>query len=362
MKILHIINSLGTGGAEKLIIESLPIMKQSGIDVDLFLLKSDNFPFEITLREDATISIYKSKFSSIYNPLHTLSIIPLLKKYDIVHVHLFPALYWVALSKVVSFSKVKLVFTEHSPSNRRLDKWYFKAIDSIIYSQYTKIISISEKVEEMLIKKMKIHRSKVHLIKNGINLDSISFALPIPKAEIHRFLNNNHTIIIQISRFQAPKDQQTLIKMMKLLPENVILLLVGEGETKLKCEQLTKQLNLEDRIFFLGVRMDVPQLLKTANIVVLSSHYEGLSLASIEALASSKPFIASRVPGLIEVVENVGLLFDASNEVELANLVNALLNDQDFYCDIAQKCLAKSKEYDIIKMVFAEIELYKTLL
>ncbi len=362
MKILQIINSLGTGGAEKLIVESLPIMKKNGIEVDLFLLKSGDFPFEKTFRNNLEFRIYHSQLKSVYNPFHIFKIIQLLKRYDVVHVHLFPALYWVALAKIISFSKTKLVFTEHNTTNRRVDKWYFKAIDAFIYRQYSKIISISEKVNEMLLDKMKIENSKVHLIKNGINLDIINNALLISKNKIHKSLNENHKIIIQISRFQSQKDQQTLIKSMQLLTKNVVLLLVGDGELKKECENLSKQLNLENRVFFLGVRMDVPQLLKTADIVVLSSHYEGLSLASIEGLASGKPFIASNVPGLTEVVENAGLLFEENNEKELANHINNLLKDKNYYNKIAQKCLSKSKEYDINKMVFDEIELYKKLI
>jgi glycosyltransferase involved in cell wall biosynthesis len=361
MKVLHIINSLGTGGAEKLILDSLPIMKKNGIDVDLYLLKSGDYPFEETLR-NSQFSIHNSQFKWFYNPFHIFKIIPVLKKYDIVHVHLFPALYWVALAKVFSFSKTKLIFTEHNTTNRRVDKWYFKIFDGFIYNQYSEIVAISEKVRDMLSDKIKIESSKIHLIKNGINLEAINNALPISRNEIDKSINETHKIIIQISRFQPQKDQKTLIKAMKLLPENVILILVGEGELKTECQELSSQLNLNHRIYFLGVRMDVPSLLKTADIVVLSSHYEGLSLASIEALASGKPFVASKVPGLSDVVENAGLLFEENNETELSKHILDLLQNDKYYDKIVNKCLSKSKEFDIIKMVKDEIELYKRLI
>ncbi len=361
MKVLHIINSLGTGGAEKLILDALPIMKKNGIDVDLYLLKSGEFPFEKSLR-NSKFKIQNSKLSSVYNPFHIFKIITLLKKYNVVHVHLFPAFYWVALAKFISFSKTKLIFTEHNTTNRRVDKWYFKSFDSFIYKRYSKIVSISEKVNDMLVDKMKIDPAKIVLIKNGINLETIKNALPISRNKIHQSLNDNNKIIIQISRFQPQKDQKTLIKAMKVLPENVFLILVGDGELKSECQELSNQLNLNHRIYFLGVRMDVPSLLKTADIVVLSSHYEGLSLASIEALASGKPFVASKVPGLTEVVENAGLLFEENNETELSKHLLDLLQNDKYYNEIANKCLTKSKEFDINKMVKDEIELYKSLI
>ena len=84
---------------------------------------------------------------------------------------------------------------------------------------------------------------------------------------------------------------------MQLLPLEVKLVLAGEGVLKKKCQDLVETLKLKERVVFLGLRMDIPQLLKTADVVVLSSKYEGLSLSSIEGLAAGKPFVASDVPG-----------------------------------------------------------------
>ena len=107
--------------------------------------------------------------------------------------------------------------------------------------------------------------------------------------------------------------------------------------------------------------MDVPELLKTADIVCLSSHYEGLSLASVEGMASGKPFIASNVPGLRDVVSGAGLLFELGDAQGLAKHIEALMQDKAYYEEVAQQCMQRAKAYDIQVMLDKHIALYQSL-
>ncbi len=361
MKILHVINGLGTGGAEKLLLETLPIYNlEKNITVDLLLLNGNEHPFLTQLIKINCCKVFTLGYSSVYNPFLIFKIIPYLKKYTIVHVHLFPALYWVALAKLLSFSKIQLIFTEHNTTNRRMKMPVFKVLDKFIYSQYKKIVTISKKVDFEIKKYLNLKPNQNILIQNGINLQNI-FNAQKNNAIIQEFQLNSKKIIIQVSRFEAQKNQKTLIKAMKYMPDEVVLLLVGSGVLIEECKTLVRNLNLLEKVHFLGIRTDVPSLLKTADFVVLSSHYEGLSLSSVEGLASGKPFIASNVPGLTEVVEGAGLLFKDNDEVELANYIKNLLNNQEFYNETVQKCIERAKNFDIQLMVEKHIELYKTL-
>jgi len=108
MKVLQISNWLYTGGAEKLLLESIPLLNEKGVQVDLALSGDVSTPFLEQLKAKNTNTIYtlKEGNKNVYNPLLIFKIIPFFKKYDIIHVHLFPPLYIVALAKLVSFSKV----------------------------------------------------------------------------------------------------------------------------------------------------------------------------------------------------------------------------------------------------------------
>lgn len=358
MKILHIINSLATGGAEKLLLESIPIYNEKGIISDLLVLNGTKQPFLEELEKTNCCSIYKLGSGSVYNPFLIFRIIPFLKKYDVVHVHLFPSLYWVALAKLISFSNVKLIYTEHSTSNKRRNNLFFKTLDAFIYSKYTKIVSITQQVDFNLKSHLDFKSNKpFEIIQNGLNLNKIKEAKAYDKSDFFEDIHSK--IIIQVARFYEPKDHKTVIKAIALLPKELKLILVGDGILKTELEQLVKALDLQNRILFLGVRKDVLQLLKTADVIVLSSKHEGLSLSCIEGLASGKPFIASNVEGLKEVVKGAGILFELENEKDLAEKIIQLLENENYYNEIVLKCQLKANEFDIDKMTESYLLLYK---
>ena len=152
--------------------------------------------------------------------------------------------------------------------------------------------------------------------------------------------------------------QQTSLQ---YLPQNVKLILVGDGDLIIASKQLVEVLNLKSRVKFLGIRTDVPRLLNTADIIILSSNHEGLSLSNIEGMSVGKPFIGSNVPGLKEIVQGHGLLFEKGNEKELADLILQLINDPDYYKKIANQCYNRAKEFDIDKMIDQYITLYQEI-
>ena len=358
MKILQVINNLVAGGAEKLIIDTVPLYQAEGVVMDVLCLNKTKTPFWELLETKTKGSIIGLSNGSLYNPLLIFKLIPFLKKYDIIHAHLFPTLYWVVLAKWLSFSKAKIVYTEHNTSNSRRNNKVFSFIDRLIYKGVYKVITIAEEVDQNIKKHLRADGEKFVLIKNAVDVTAYVNAIPYPKAD---FFSNDDFILIQVSSFRAQKDQATLINALKHLPEKYKLLLVGVGPTKQEHEQLVVDLELTDRVLFLGTRIDVPKLLKTADIVVLSSFYEGLSLSSIEGMAA-RPFIASNVPGLSDIVKGYGLLFEQGNSEELADLILKLDQDKELYQKVGRQCLERAQQFDVKIMIEKHINLYKSVL
>ena len=167
---------------------------------------------------------------------------------------------------------------------------------------------------------------------------------------------------MQVSRFAAEKDQMTLIRALKLLPNNYDVVLVGNGELLLQYKQRVKELGLSERVHFLGLRDDVPSILKMADIVVLSSNFEGFGLAAVEGMAAGKPVIASNVPGLAEVVSGAGLLFKLHDEYELADHIQKLSENKEYYEEISRRCFMRAKEFDVAVMNAKYKSLYRNLM
>ncbi|WP_368493430.1 glycosyltransferase [Marinitoga sp. 1154] len=362
---LHVINNLGSGGAENLISEMLPIMNNiKGVEVDLLLLTDKNNVFDKKLKEKGIkIEIVpKRKLYSPYNIFYIKDFI-IKNKYDIVHAHLFPTIYWVSLaSKLIFKNKPKFIMTEHSTHNKRREKKYLRFLERKIHFNYDKIISISQKAQENLILWLnpnEKHLNKFIIIENGINVEKFIKAKPYLKREINKKFTEDIKLICMVSRFSEQKDHPTVIKSLKELPENVHLILVGEGKLKSKNIKLASEIGVNKRVHFLGFRNDIPRILKTVDVVVLSSNWEGFGLAAVEGMSAGLPVIASDVPGLNEIVKNAGLLFSKGNSSELASKINELIMNRDKYNEISKKCLFKAYKYDIRKMTKNYINLYE---
>ena len=357
MKILHIIDSLTTGGAERLVSDLAPLQRARGNDVVVLALCGGNTPFRKIL-DDAGIRVFDfGANANLYSPLNIFRIIPFLKKYDIVHAHLFPAQYWVALAKVFSFSKTPLVTTEHSTYNRRRDLAGARVFDRWIYRRYAKIFGISEKTTEALKKHLGDENAPVFTVSNGADIEKIKRVNAVPRNEI--VPETCATFLMQVAGFREAKDQDTVIRALKILPGNVFVAFVGDGVRRAECERLATALGVRERVRFLGVRADVPALLKAADIVVMSSRWEGFGLAAVEGMAAGKPTVASNVPGLAEVVGGAGILFPSSDEKALAKEILKLSGDRVFYEEIAARCSRRANDFDIRKMSDAYCAAYE---
>lgn len=360
MKVVHIINSLESGGAEKLLLDTLPLYNEKRLTTDLIVLNGSDYPFMRALRSLGCCSIYSLGLNSAYNPYYIFKIIPFLKKYDVAHVHLFPSQYWVVIAKFLSGSKIKLVYTEHSNSGRRLKSSFFRGLDPFIYRRFNKVIAISENVAEVVRRHTGLNKT-VEIISNGIIIDTFKNSISTEKIAFFSKNIASVRILIQVASFKDPKDQNTVIRSLIQLPQEVCLVLVGEGILKQESIALAQKLGLSNRVLFLGMRMDVPELLKMADIVVLSSRYEGFSLAAVEGMASGKPVIASNVDSLTTTVKGAGILFNEGDATQLANEIQKLLSDELYYENIVQLGLARASQYNILFMVDKHIEMYKKL-
>ena len=356
MKVLQIINSLGTGGAEKLLLDTLPTYNALGLPMELLVLNGTDYQFLKELKKQPTVKIYDLGKGSVYNPLHVFRLAKFLKKYDIIHAHLFPTLYWVALAKGIFFNRTPLIFTEHNTSNRRRGNLFFKVLDRWVYRRYKKIITISSEVDTAIKKHLGFKESHFEYIQNGAPVVEIGKAVPANRSSFG--IGSDAIVLIQVASFTPQKDQATLIKALVHMDETVKLLLVGHGPLLHEAQAFARALNLADRVQFLGIRMDVPSLLRMADVVVLSTHYEGLSLSSIEGLASGRPFIASEAPGVTNMLAGAGLLFPIGDDLALANQLKTVLESDTMYKEIAQQCLARAKDFSIDKMIDKHLRLY----
>jgi glycosyltransferase involved in cell wall biosynthesis len=135
--------------------------------------------------------------------------------------------------------------------------------------------------------------------------------------------------IIMVARFVPQKDHRTLLRAVADIKEQFELLLVGDGPGHLEIERMVVSEGLKQKVHFLGARNDVPALLSSAHIAVLSSSWEGSPIFILEAMRSGLPVVASRVGGVPELVsDNLnGFLFRAGDVISLRECILKLIRE-----------------------------------
>ena len=350
------------GGAENVLIGLASGQKKRGHEVVVMpLICPDETPVRTKMEEnDITVLPFMSE-GSWYNPKLIIKIARVVNQFDIVHVHLFPAMYWAAFAKVLAFSKIPMIYTEHSTNNRRRGKPLLHIIDNIVYQRgYKMIISCAEKVLESYRNAFPSVKHTCY-INNGIDTKLFREALPYTKSELLG-VDEDTFVVTMVARFMTMKRQDTIVEAMAKLPNYIHAVFVGGNKSDaglIRVKDLANSLGVSERVHFLYIRSDVPRLLKTSDVVVMASDYEGLSLSSIEGMAAGKPFVATDVNGLREVVGGAGLLFENKNPEALSKILSKLSDDKEFYDEIAQKCLVRASEYDANNMVESYLNVYK---
>lgn len=356
MKVLHIIATLGSGGAEKLLVDVLPYMNNKGIRSDVLILSDKNNFFKGELERQG-IKVFWTGLKSVYSPLQIFKIGKFIKNYDIIHTHLFTPQLWTAIAKIFFGKKKYLITTEHSTYNRRRDYAILKPLDKLMYSLYDRIICITDSVEKELISYLPFLKEKTIVINNGININKFKNAIPYKKEEIIKVNDKNVKIILMVAAMRDQKDHDTLIRAKKYLPDNFHIVFVGDGPRKKLLYDLSSKYK---NIHFLGERKDVERIMKTADVFVLSSHWEGFGLAAVEAMAAGLPVIVSNVPGLRDVVGNGGKTFEPRNEKELADLILETLKFNSSTYKATQ--FKQAQKFSIENMGNRYINIYENIL
>lgn len=353
MKILQIITSLQVGGAETLVVNLVPRLRAMGDEVDVCVFDGTETPLMQRLRrENPGVRIWKLG-KGYYNPLFIAKLVPIMRRYDIVHTHNSSPQLFVAIASVLC--SVELCSTEHTTSNRKRGwKWY-APVESWMYGRYDHVICISKVAEEKLREYMggawmdessKLYH-RISTIDNGVDVAAFHASEPLPADVTGR--QKDDFVVTMVAGFREAKDQDTLVRAIAMLPSQYKLWLVGDGVRMATVRALVEELGVEGRVRFWGLRTDVPRVLKSSDVVCMASHWEGLSLSNIEGMSAGKPFMASDVNGLREVTKGWGVLFPESDAKAVADELTRLHDDAGYYRTVADKCWERAQQFDIAK-------------
>jgi len=196
-----------------------------------------------------------------------------------------------------------LVSTIHSISDGgRLRMAGYRLTNGLV----DRVTIISRLAADRYVKIGAVPAGRLEVIPNTVDLDRFKPS-PAARAAIRKELGiGNEFVWLAVGRFQPAKDYPTMVAGFARLARRSSsrLILVGQGPLRGEVEALLEREGIPDRVQFLGVRRDVPDLMSGADGYVLSSAWEGMPVVLLEAAAVGLPIVATRVGGVAEVVEH----------------------------------------------------------
>ncbi|MFN3692327.1 MAG: glycosyltransferase [Fervidobacterium sp.] len=180
-------------------------------------------------------------------------------------------------------------------------------------------------------------------------------------------ITEDEVVFVSVARLTPEKDHLTLIKVFEnvsKLYRNTKLFLVGDGPMREELQREVREREIGDRVIFLGIRKDVPEILSASDVFVLSSIYEGNPLSVMEAMAAGKPVIATSVGGVPELVDDgeTGILVKKGNVTELEKAMISFLENRKLIKDVGSRGRDKAiKYFDVSYMTEEYGKLYREL-
>jgi glycosyltransferase involved in cell wall biosynthesis len=233
------------------------------------------------------------------------------------------------------------------------------------YGQVDCFIANSEAIRNRLVADG-IPREKTTVVNEGVDVERI---VTMRSANVHAefYLPTHAPVVGNVAALVPHKGQQHLIDaaalVVKQVPD-VRFVIVGDGELREKLEKQIKDKHLERHVFLAGFRSDALELTKGFDIFAMSSVSEGMCTALVDAMAASKPAVATAAGGIPEVLADgvTGFLVQPRDHVTMADKLVVLLKDPALQARMGEAALARARErFTVEKMVAGTSAVYERL-
>lgn len=360
LRVWSIVTSLTTGGAESLIASLNPCFAEGNVEHTVLALcdaATVGNSAATELRMAGKIELEGGKFVSLdlgrwRDPVSgALALNRLLRHQmpDVIHAHTARAIPMISGSRFGG----PVVLTHHN-SRLSFPRIFFRYIDTVVDSY----VAISKETEEIYKSQC---RKPARRISNGVS--SAFFA------QTERRAPHKPCRIMSVGAISDQKNYDLLLATAGELQSRAseapiaVFNIAGAGDGLEAYRQKVRDRGLEGIVNFLGERSDVPQLLADADLFLNTSHYEGQSVAMLEAMAMALPVVATDVPGNRDLVAHGqnGLLAVHNDPGQLADAVLRLIEQPDTYAALSSGAHAAGMLFSVEKTATSHLELYRSL-
>lgn len=326
--VLFVLPSLGLGGSERVVLTLCRHLKRNQYPSVVCAFKGGPLEKEM---EDSGIPVHVLHRRDGIDLSLIWKLVGLIRRYriEVVNSHHFVSLFYSFWAS--RWTATAHLHTEHSRwEMERLPffwNWWFR----FFLKRIDGVSAVSTATYEHLREFYNLSSQHVFLILNGIDVNQFASADPIQRGSIG--LMPDDIVLGSVGNLRSEKNQRLLIEALAVLKRSrlpIRVVLVGGGPCEEELQQLAINLGVERQVVFLGPRTDTASLYRTFDIYCLTSHYEGLPLSILEAMAAGVPVIGTNVLGIRDVIthHDNGLLVSHLDPQELAQAILTLMGDQ----------------------------------
>ena len=258
---------------------------------------------------------------------------------DVLHVHYaipFATCAYLAKKMLEKFKDLKIITTLHGTDITIVgnDKSFF-GITKFSIEQSDVVTAVSNYLKDMTIQNFGIER-KIEVIYNFINPDKYRPDFCIKRRG--EFASEDEKLLIHISNFRPVKRLTDVVQVFYNICQQIPakLMLVGDGPDRIKAYELINQLNIQDRVIFLGKQDCVIGLLSISDLLLLPSENESFGLAALEAMSCEVPVITTNTGGTPEVVVDgvTGYMSPIGDTKKMSDDALKILNDPSLHTEM----------------------------
>lgn len=277
---------------------------------------------------------------------------------DIIHSH-YAIPHAVSAYLANQMNPVKTVVTTHGSDTHTLGKHVsYQSTISLALRNSDIVTSVSDFLARESEVVFGLDEGSVRVIYDFINTEIFN---PID-------FNDKELSIVQASNFRSVKRIPMLIEIFSKINEDFPdweLKLVGDGPELTTSVRITREMNLQNQVKFLGIRADIPDIFSRSSILISASEIESFGLTIAEAMSCGTPVIAPRVGGIPEVVNDgiTGLLYDSSDMEDAVDKLSRMMADHELRKRMGINSREQIKnKFSVQKIVSQYDKLYSELL
>ena len=334
MKILQLLHSLNTGGAE-ILAERFGRNFTRNYEVIFACLDGVGEIGERLLKDGFRVVELQRKDGIDRNCIKRLKHLIRNESVDLIHAHQYTPFFYAMAAQAIGRRK-PILFTEHGrflpdlPSHKRI---FF---NRLMLRKRDHIVAVGKDVKRALIENEGLPDSRIDVIYNGIPIDRFNTNSTNAKQQFFREslgIPKSASVVVQVARLDYLKDHVTAVKALSLATQqtDIHLVIVGEGPERNKIENEIREQQIADRVHLVGLRNDIPDILREADILLLTSISEVIPLTLIEGMATGLPVVSTDVGGVAEVIrENEsGFLCSAQDHKTIATRLATLTQSKE---------------------------------